>query len=136
MSNILVIDDDTFITEFLHRFLSNEGHTVTLMHTYEDARVALRAGYLYDVLFADRELEKNNPSKNIEILFSESGIHIPKKVVLITGSGTREQLLQDPAYGPLVKKYKNLLTKPFTIDDLRYVLKKGCEHKVEPIAVE
>jgi DNA-binding response OmpR family regulator len=52
MSSILLIEDDTFEAQTLERHLGRAGHSVTVVHTAEEA-LALLGREIFDVTIVD-----------------------------------------------------------------------------------
>lgn len=126
---ILVVDDDEGIRETLRLLFESTEHRVTAVDTAELALVMAERAY-FDVAFVDVFLD------------SESGLDlIPQllercpwlKVVMITGHGSVESAVEAMRRGAY-----EYLTKPFTPDDVRLVVRhveelRSLQRRVEDL---
>ncbi len=115
---ILVIDDEKVIGIAFRRVFSPEGHEVD---AHEDPHEGLQAALTgnYDVIFLDWMMPG---ADGFEILRAIKSAGVRSEVVMITGHSTIESAVQAMRDGAA-----DYLSKPFTPDQLRLVLKKVAE---------
>lgn len=108
MARILLIDDDSELSGFLHCALENNGHHVDCL---EDARGApeLLSGGDYDVVLLDNKLPGIS---GIEFLAALEQREISIPVILMTGDPSAETTIQAINLGAF-----DYLVKPLEIDD-------------------
>ncbi len=115
---ILVVDDEEYICEVIREMLSNEGYRI---HTICDPIQALDfiETRHVDLVLTDLIMGKKS---GVDILNQTVGSHPDGIVILMTGHPTIENaitVLKSGAYDYLVK--------PFSMDTLRAVIKRGLE---------
>lgn len=115
---ILVVDDEKVIGMSFRRVFGPDGHEVD---AYEDPRAGLQAALSgdYDVIFLDWMMPG---ADGFEILRAVKAAGVRSEVVLITGHSTIESAVQAMRDGA-----SDYLSKPFTPDQLRLVLRKVVE---------
>lgn len=111
-SQILIVDDQSDITELLTMTLGNQGYRPETASTGSGALEKLK-GKRYDLMFLDLNL----PDMAGEMVF-EKALEIEPKlhVVIMTGFSTVESLERILACGPVT-----VLQKPFKLDKLLHV---------------
>lgn len=116
--NILVVDDEEYICEVINEMLSGEGYRI---HTICDPVKALdfiRTRHV-DLVLTDLIMGKKS---GVDVLDQTMRFHPDAIVVLMTGHPTIENavtVLRSGAYDYLVK--------PFSMDTLKAVIKRGLE---------
>ncbi len=115
---ILVVDDEKVIGLSFRRVFGPDGHEVD---AFEDPREGLQAALTgnYDVIFLDWMMPG---ADGFDILRSVKAAGVPSEVVIITGHSTIESAVQAIREGA-----SDYLSKPFTPDQLRLVLRKVVE---------
>lgn len=115
---ILVVDDEKVIGLSFRRVFEPDGHEVTPM---DDPRQGLQAALTneFDVIFLDWMMPG---ADGFEILRTVKAAGVTAEVVIITGHSTIESAVQAIRDGA-----SDYLSKPFTPDQLRLVLRKVVE---------
>lgn len=115
---ILVIDDEKVIGVSIRRIFAAEGHEV---ETHERPQEGLKAALTgnYDIIFLDWMMPHLD---GFEILRRLRSAAVPSEVVIITGHSTIESAVQAIKDGAT-----DYLSKPFTPDQLRLLLRKVVE---------
>lgn len=111
---ILVVDDDPLIAEFLRRCLSREGHHVEVCHHAMEARMRVR-GESFDILITDILMPEMDGLELIQGLNKSQ--NRPTAVIAISGGGrnTSQEFLLDCAHKLGAQA---ILPKPFDVDQL------------------
>lgn len=106
---ILVIEDEAAIADFLRRGLEGEGHTVlTASDGLEGERMAL--GDAIDLVVLDRMLPKRD---GLDVLDSIRAVRPSLPVIMLTARGEIEERVAG-----LDRGATDYLTKPFAFDEL------------------
>lgn len=114
--NVLVIEDEPPIAEFVSQVLSEEGHTVDTTHSGDTAVNEMRLAD-YDMIIMDMKMPGLSGAALFDYIKDHFGDEVSSKVVFITGDTTNS------ATGEFINKTGNpLLTKPFSLDDLLTVV--------------
>jgi CheY-like chemotaxis protein len=114
-AKILFVDDDASILSAAKTLLGALGNVVTTAQTRAEAEDRLRKGN-YDVLMTDLAMPE---CSGWDLARRSKALHPSKPVVLVTGWGLT--LEQEHLRSGLVN---GILSKPFTLDELRYVLNR------------
>jgi signal transduction histidine kinase/ActR/RegA family two-component response regulator len=102
---VLMVEDDVLVSSVVHAALEEDGHSVTLCHTADDAVEVLKAGAEFDLLFTDVVM----PGRMNGIdLVQWCALNRPELRVLIT-TGYAENLSNVSV---------SVLRKPYDIDTL------------------
>ena len=109
MMNVLVVEDDTEVGDYLHTELSRIGYTVTVGTTLAQAKDLLVAG-AFDVVVLDRMLPDGDGLSFIEEIRSD-GIPIP--VLVLSALGEVNHRVEGLQAGG-----DDYLVKPFDITEL------------------
>ncbi len=118
ISHILVVDDEEYICEVIKEMLSNEGYDI---ETMSDPRKALDfiQDQPVDLVLTDLVMGEKS---GVDVLDQTMKFHPGAIVILMTGHPTVENavaVLRSGAYDYLVK--------PFSMDTLKAVIKRGLE---------
>jgi PleD family two-component response regulator len=121
LTNILVVDDEEIMRDFLLEVLSKEGYKVS---AYEDAKGALEkvAEGEADIVITDLKL---NTIGGIELLKKIKEIDPNIDVIVITGYASVETAVESMKSGAV-----DYLTKPLNVDQIRIVVNKTLEHRI------
>lgn len=130
---ILLVDDETAVTDMLCRTLGNQGCTVTAYNTPLEAVAALPAhqesGEVFDVAICDLTMPHMNGLELASIITS----HFPElPIILATGMLDEEQFNQTPP-----ERIVEVLRKPFSVRRLltsirRHVEAASCDRARTP----
>jgi len=115
---ILVVDDEEYICEVIKEMLSNEGYQIETMYDPQKA-IEFIKGQPVDLVLTDLIMGKKS---GVDVLNQTMRFHSDAIVILMTGHPTIENavaVLKSGAYDYLVK--------PFSMDTLRAVIKRGLE---------
>ena len=107
--NVLVVEDDAEVGDYLHTELSRIGHTVTVGKTLAQARDLLIAG-IFDVVVLDRMLPDGDGLSFIEEI---RGDGIPLPVLVLSALGEVNHRVEGLQAGG-----DDYLVKPFDITEL------------------
>lgn len=118
--NILVVDDDTIISESLCEFLSLEGYKADGAHSLKSATEAL-GRQSYSLVLVDVNLPDGSGLELLDIIKERSTQTV---VIVITGYGTIEN-----AVNAIKKGAYDYLTKPIIDDELRLSVAKALKQQ-------
>jgi response regulator RpfG family c-di-GMP phosphodiesterase len=118
LSRIVVVDDEEYICEVIKEMLSNEGYQIQTLSDPEKAIGFIKAQPV-DLVLTDLIMGRTS---GVDVLYQTMNCHPDAIVILMTGQPTIENavtVLKSGAYDYLVK--------PFSMDTLRAVIKRGLE---------
>jgi two-component system response regulator PilR (NtrC family) len=118
MINILVVDDDKSMREFLELILKRERYNVTCAKDGADAILLLKENF-FDLIITDLMMPAIN---GLELLKKAKELHADIKVIMITAFGTIETAIEAIKLGAY-----DYITKPFNNDDLRLRIRRAIE---------
>jgi len=129
LGNILVVDDDPGMREFLTLFLTSEGYTVVSAANGDEALAYVQkrsqekeAGVEIDLTVMDIKMP---PPGGIEVLRQLRNADPDAVVVLITGYASVETAMQAVRYGAF-----DYLTKPLSdVSDLLTIVQRGLNRR-------
>ncbi len=113
---ILVIDDDSDITEFIAVVLSAQDYQVTVAHSVEEGLVGF-ATLEYDVVFMDLFMDGVGGIEGIKVI-RKSASEVP---IVAISAGYRDMPPDDALKAALKIGADKALAKPFTADDLAHL---------------
>jgi len=119
-SNILVVDDEKSMRDFLEILLTKEGHKVTLADSGETACDVLEAER-FDLVITDIIM---NEVDGIEVLKKAKAVSPATVVVLISAYATAEtavQAMKDGAY--------DYIPKPFKLTDFKRIVREALRSR-------
>ena len=123
--NILVVDDERSMREFLEIFFQREGYQVTTAPGVDEAEVYLENDEI-DVVITDMQMPKRG---GLELLNAAREVSPDTAVVVITAYAST-----DSAIAAMREGAYDYITKPFKVDEIRLVVEKALEKK--QLAVE
>jgi DNA-binding NtrC family response regulator len=109
VANILLIDDDADLREFVESALEEHGHHVTSLESAERAPEMLLERRA-DIVLLDNKLPGMSGIAFLEVL-EQQGINVP--VILMTGDPTTDTAIQAMNFGAF-----DYVVKPLELDDL------------------
>ncbi len=120
LPRILVVDDEVLICELVQELLEAEGAIVV---TEVDGRAAMSRleNDPFDLVLTDLRLGNN--IDGMQVLEHALHYHPDVVVILMTGFPTLENAVQSLKTGAY-----DYITKPFTVDSLRAVVRRALEH--------
>ncbi len=118
MADILIVDDERSMREFLEILLEREGHRVVDCASAEDALVALEHGD-FDLILSDINMPGMSGFELLETLREHDSETL---VILITAHGSTESAVEAMKLGAY-----DYLTKPCSVDEIRVVVGKALE---------
>ncbi len=118
MINILVVDDDKSMREFLELILKRERYNVTCARDGADALLLLK-DTIFDLIITDLMMPAIN---GLELLKKSKEQYPGIKVIVITAFGTIETAIEAIKLGAY-----DYITKPFNNDDLRMRIRRALE---------
>jgi two-component system response regulator PilR (NtrC family) len=119
--NILIVDDERSMREFLAIFLRRAGHRVEAAAGGVDGRAALRARE-FDVVITDLRMPEVG---GLEILAETKKLYPDTQVVVVTAFATTETAIAAMKAGAY-----DYLTKPFKVDEVGLVVERALERRV------
>jgi two-component system, NtrC family, response regulator PilR len=123
MIQILVVDDDKGMREFLELMLKRERYNVTCARDGADGILLLKENY-FDLIITDLMMPAIN---GLEVLKKSKELYPDIKVIVITAFGTIETAVEAIKLGAY-----DYITKPFNNDDLRMRVRRAIEtQKIE-----
>ncbi len=123
MIQILAVDDDKSMREFLELILKRERYDVTCAKDGADAILLLKDNF-FDLIITDLMMPAIN---GLEVLKKAKEIYPDIKVIVITAFGTIETAVEAIKLGAY-----DYITKPFNNDDLRQRIRRAIEtQKIE-----
>ncbi len=123
MIQILVVDDDKGMREFLELVLKRERYSVTCARDGADAILLLKENY-FDLIITDLMMPAIN---GLEVLKKAREFYPDIQVIVITAFGTIETAVEAIKLGA-----HDYITKPFNNDDLRLRVRRAIEtQKIE-----
>lgn len=116
---VLVIDDEPVVGLSCRRILGTEGHQV---ETYQDPQAGLKAALSgdFDVVLLDLMMPGVH---GLEVLKQLKASGVSSEVVIITGHSSVESAVEAMKHGAA-----DYISKPFTPDHLKMVVRRVCEH--------
>ena len=120
MADILVLDDEKGMRQFLEIMLEKEGYTVTLASNQDEALNYIGKN-LYDLVISDLRLKEGNGLNFIEKLKETSPSTF---FIIITAYATLDTALKAIKLGAF-----DYILKPFKVDILRKRIKDALEKK-------
>ena len=116
MTDILVIDDEPSIREFLDIFLRREGYRPTLV---EDAvsGIAKLGEHDYDIVLTDLRMPRGS---GMDVLKWVQENNSPSLVLMMTAFATTENALEAMKGGAY-----DYIIKPFKVDELKLVIERA-----------
>lgn len=119
-STILVADDEPNIRRVFEAMFTKEGYTVL---TAENGKKALDLASLHSIDMLISDLIMPDIS-GVELLQKVKQLHPQCSAIIVTAYGSIKSAVEAMRYGAL-----NYLQKPFDMDEVRLVVKKGLEHR-------
>jgi two-component system response regulator PilR (NtrC family) len=120
VAQILVVDDEPSMREFLEILLQREGHEVVVCGTAEQALVALENDE-FDLAISDIRMPGMS---GIELLDRIPDCSPDTPVVLITAHGSTESAVEAMKHGAY-----DYMTKPCSVDEILLVVEKALEKR-------
>ncbi len=119
--DILIVDDERSVREFLAIYLRRAGHRVEAAAGGNEGLVALRARE-FDVVITDLRMPEVG---GLEILAHSKQLHPDTQVVVVTAFATTETAIAAMKAGAY-----DYLTKPFKVDEVGLVVERALERRV------
>jgi two-component system response regulator PilR (NtrC family) len=119
--NILIVDDERSMREFLAIFLRRVGHRIEAAAGGTEGLAALRARE-FDVVITDLRMPEVS---GLEILAEAKKLYPDTQVVVVTAFATTETAIAAMKAGAY-----DYLTKPFKVDEVGLVVERALERRV------
>ena len=116
MAEILVVDDDALVHDYLMQVLTHDGHQVTAVYSGEEALSAI-ADQEFAVAFVDLKMMGIGGMEVVEAIRRQ---HPATVVIVLTGHPSLESIFEAMKQGAY-----DYLFKPCRINELRETLRKG-----------
>ncbi|MCF6248150.1 MAG: sigma-54 dependent transcriptional regulator [Desulfobacula sp.] len=127
MANILIIDDDPQIREFLIKYFNDTGHILMAAETLTDGFEMLSIGD-FDLVLLDVNLPDGN---GLEALVSIKSTDSEPEVIIITGEGNTQGAKMAIDYGAW-----DYILKPFSNHEIDLNVKRSLEFRASKKALE
>ena len=119
--DILIVDDERSMREFLGIYLKRSGHRVEAAANADAARKAMAARE-FDVVITDLKMPDGS---GLEVLAESKHLHPDTQVVVVTAFATAETAIAAMKAGAY-----DYLTKPFKVDEVGLVVERALERRV------
>jgi two-component system response regulator PilR (NtrC family) len=119
--DILIVDDERSMREFLGIYLKRSGHRVEAAANADAARKAMAAKE-FDVVITDLKMPDGS---GLEVLSESKHLHPDTQVVVVTAFATAETAIAAMKAGAY-----DYLTKPFKVDEVGLVVERALERRV------
>jgi two-component system response regulator PilR (NtrC family) len=119
--DILIVDDERSMREFLGIYLKRSGHRVEAAANADAARKAM-AGREFDVVITDLKMPDGS---GLEVLSESKHLHPDTQVIVVTAFATAETAIAAMKAGAY-----DYLTKPFKVDEVGLVVERALERRV------
>ncbi len=119
--DILVVDDERSMREFLAIYLRRAGHRVQAASGCAEARAAL-AAQEHDVVITDLRMPDGT---GLDVLAESKSLRPETQVVVVTAYATA-----DTAIAAMKAGAYDYLTKPFKVDEVGLVVERALERRV------
>jgi two-component system response regulator PilR (NtrC family) len=118
---ILVVDDERSVREFLSIYLKRAGHRVELAASAAEARAAM-AAHAFDLVITDLRMPDGT---GLDVLDASKRLHPDTQVVVVTAYATAETAIAAMKAGAY-----DYLLKPFKVDEAGLVVERGLERRL------
>jgi two-component system response regulator PilR (NtrC family) len=119
--DILIVDDERSMREFLGIYLKRSGHRVDAAANADAARKAMAARE-FDVVITDLKMPDGS---GLEVLSESKHLHPDTQVIVVTAYATAETAIAAMKAGAY-----DYLTKPFKVDEVGLVVERALERRV------
>ncbi|MEO5332870.1 MAG: sigma 54-interacting transcriptional regulator [Magnetococcus sp. YQC-5] len=120
-ANILIIDDDDHIIDYLQAILLRAGHVVAVETSYT-AGLLLAKTHTFDLIYCDIMLSDGS---GLDLILSFKQEKNPAYIIIMTGLPSLETVQTALRYGAF-----DYITKPTRPQDLLHSLENAMKHKV------
>ena len=120
MAKILIVDDEQSMLEVLTIMLKREGYEVSSTTDGNEA-IKMVESNGFDVVITDLKME---PIDGVELLTSVKKIDPETIVIMMTAHGSIENAVEAMKHGAF-----EYVTKPFKMEELRILVKRGLEQR-------
>jgi two-component system response regulator AtoC len=117
--NILLVDDDKLVNEFIGETLRRVRHNTTIAYSGEEARKILEQS-AFDVVLTDIKMQKVS---GMDILKYVKTNHPDAEVIMMTAYGTVQNAVEAMKLGAF-----DYLVKPFSPDEIELVVNRAGEY--------
>ncbi|MCC7110971.1 MAG: sigma-54-dependent Fis family transcriptional regulator [Deltaproteobacteria bacterium] len=121
MAQVLVVDDETSIREFLEIFLKRAGHTVRLARDVTEAILRFKDEPTPDLVLTDLRLPRGS---GLDVLQHVVKASPGTQVVMMTAFATTETAVEAMRLGAY-----DYIIKPFKVDELAVVIERALERR-------
>jgi two-component system, NtrC family, response regulator PilR len=123
VGNVLVVDDEQSMREFLAICLRRAGHAVRVVSSATDALADLRL-HLTDVVVTDLRMPGELDGLGLLTAIKSSALASDPEVILVTAYATA-----DTAIAAMKQGAYDYLTKPFKVDEINAVIGRAMEKR-------
>jgi two-component system, NtrC family, response regulator PilR len=119
LKNILIVDDEQSMCDFLSILLEKEGYSVKSTVSANEAMKILRQGIPVDMVISDIMMPEMS---GMELLGHIKSFNPNILVIMITAFATTENAIQAMKQGAY-----DYVTKPFKVDEIKIIVQKALE---------
>jgi two-component system response regulator PilR (NtrC family) len=120
MSNVLVVDDEKSMCDFLSIMLKRDGYGVKVAQNGISAAKLIKEND-FDVVITDVQMPKSN---GLDVLDAVNKTNSNTPVVMMTAYATAETAVK-----AMKKGSYDYISKPFNIEDLQLIIKNAVKKK-------
>src|ERR1700759_128797 len=120
-ARLLVVDDEESIALTVSEVLRLEGYEVDMASSGDEAARLLDEGRDYDLVLTDLHMEEGDGLSLLEDVRRRAPLTI---MIVLTGFAALETAIAALRHGAY-----DYLTKPCIIDELKYTVRRGIEHR-------
>lgn len=122
MTNILIVDDEEIIRNFLTDVLSEDGYRVHSLEKAEDALDLISKGGI-EILITDIKMKGMN---GLDLLKKTKDINPGIDVVVITAFDSAQNAMESMKLGAV-----DYLSKPINIEQMRFIISKILQQRIK-----
>jgi len=118
---MLVVDDERSMREFLEILLTKEGYEVNLAAGGQQACDMLEEKGIYDLVITDIRMPRVN---GLDVLRKAKSVNPDIQVIMITAFASHETAIEAMKMGAY-----DYITKPFKVDEIRHIVANALEKR-------
>ncbi|MFH0925374.1 MAG: sigma-54 dependent transcriptional regulator [bacterium] len=120
MTNILIVDDEKSMGEYLGIMLKKEGYKVTVALNAEEALQSIKKGF-FDLVVSDIQLPTMSGLELLKQIKNESPATVVIMITAYASTDTAIEAMKNGAYDYIIKPFKN--------EEIKLIIKNSLEKK-------